>query len=119
MKKLTILTLALLMCCLVLFVSCGKTNKTPQTTEQSNPCSNGHTEAIDAAVAPTCITAGKTEGKHCSVCNEVLVAQNDVNALGHDYEEWTTTTPATCTEKGSKKRDCKAFIQAIIGRCRL
>ncbi|MBQ2444889.1 MAG: carbohydrate-binding protein [Oscillospiraceae bacterium] len=29
----------------------------------------GHTEAIDKAVAATCTTTGKTEGKHCSVCN--------------------------------------------------
>ncbi|MBR4419581.1 MAG: hypothetical protein IKT32_01755, partial [Clostridia bacterium] len=42
----------------------------------------GHTEAIDSAVAATCTTTGLTEGKHCSVCNEVLVAQETVNALG-------------------------------------
>ncbi len=45
----------------------------------------GHTEVIDAAVAATCTTAGKTEGKHCSVCDEVLIAQTDIPALGHDY----------------------------------
>ncbi len=43
----------------------------------------GHTEAVDAAVAPTCTETGLTEGKHCSVCNEVLVAQDVVPALGH------------------------------------
>ena len=44
----------------------------------------GHTEVVDAAVEATCTEAGKTEGKHCSVCNEVLVAQESVAALGHD-----------------------------------
>ncbi len=43
----------------------------------------GHTEVVDAAVAPTCTEAGKTEGKHCSVCNEVFVAQEAVAAKGH------------------------------------
>ncbi len=46
----------------------------------------GHTEVIDEAVAATCTEAGLTEGKHCSVCNEVLVAQTAVDALGHTYD---------------------------------
>ncbi len=45
----------------------------------------GHTVVTDKAVAPTCTAAGLTEGKHCAVCNSVLVAQETVAALGHDY----------------------------------
>ena len=52
----------------------------------------GHTEVIDEAVEPTCTEAGKTEGKHCSVCNEVLVAQTDIPALGHSWGEGVVTT---------------------------
>ena len=52
---------------------------------------NGHTEVVDAAVAATCTSAGKTAGKHCSVCNEVLVAQEEVPALGHKYENGVCT----------------------------
>lgn len=43
----------------------------------------GHTPVVDAAKDPTCTETGLTEGTHCSVCNEVLVAQNTIPALGH------------------------------------
>ena len=47
----------------------------------------GHVVVTDAAVPATCTKAGKTEGSHCSVCNEVLVAQTEIPAQGHDYDE--------------------------------
>ena len=65
-----------------------------------------HTEETTPAVAPTCTESGLTEGKCCSVCNEVLVAQETVEALGHDYEGSVTTEP-TCTDKGVKTYTCK------------
>lgn len=44
-----------------------------------------HTEATDAAKAPTCTENGLTEGKHCTTCGEVLVKQETVPSLGHTY----------------------------------
>lgn len=41
-----------------------------------------HTEVVDKAVEPTCTKTGLTEGRHCSVCNAVLVEQKVVPALG-------------------------------------
>ena len=43
----------------------------------------GHTEVVDEAVAATCTETGLTEGKHCSVCGTVTVAQQKTAALGH------------------------------------
>ena len=59
----------------------------------------GHTEVIDASIAPTCTTTGKTEGKHCSVCNEVIAEQTEIPALGHDETNHEAKAP-TCTEIG-------------------
>ena len=59
----------------------------------------GHTEVVDAAVAATCTTTGLTEGKHCSVCGTVTVAQTVVDALGHTEDIDAAVAP-TCTETG-------------------
>ena len=65
----------------------------------------GHTEVIDEAVAPTCTETGLTDGKYCSVCNEVLAAQEVIEALGHTHIS-EITTPATCTTEGVTTYTC-------------
>ena len=59
----------------------------------------GHTEEEIPAVAPDCENTGLTEGKHCSVCNEVIVAQTVVDALGHT-EEIDEAVEPSCGESG-------------------
>jgi len=41
----------------------------------------GHTAVIDPAVEPTYTSVGYTEGSHCSVCNEVLIAREEIPML--------------------------------------
>jgi hypothetical protein len=76
------------------------------TYNSDTVAANGHTEVVDAAVAATCTTAGKTEGKHCSVCNEVIVAQTEVAALGHDFGEYVYNNDATIDADGTKTATC-------------
>ena len=59
----------------------------------------GHTVVTDPAVAPDCLNTGLTEGSHCAVCAQILVAQNVVDALGHDEIPHEALAP-TCTEIG-------------------
>ena len=59
-----------------------------------------HVEVVDAAKAPTCENTGLTEGKHCSACGDVLVAQTVVDALGHNTNGTVEHKDATCTEDG-------------------
>ncbi|MBQ7778317.1 MAG: S-layer homology domain-containing protein [Oscillibacter sp.] len=102
-------------------------------TKTETIAATGHTEVTDAAVAATCTATGLTEGKHCSVCDTVLTAQETVAALGHKWStnncaeaasctrdncdetreagthawgDWTVTDEASCIEDGSQTRTC-------------
>ena len=76
----------------------------------------GHTEVVDAAVAATCTTTGLTEGKHCSVCNEVLVPQETVAALGHT-EVVDAAVAATCTTTGlTEGKHCSVCNVVLVAQ---
>lgn len=82
--------------------ACGETEGDPL----------GHTEVIDAAVAPSCTATGLTEGKHCFVCDTVLIKQEVVDALGHDYE--SVVTAPTCTEQGYTTHTCAVCADSYV-----
>lgn len=65
----------------------------------------GHDIVKDAAVAATCTEDGLTEGEHCTRC-DYKVEQEVVEALGHDFGEYTVTKEATPFEAGEKVAVC-------------
>ena len=68
---------------------CGSCNSYFSDAEAENQISEGetveaalgHSVVVDEAVAPTYNSTGLTEGSHCSVCNTVFVAQEEVPPL--------------------------------------
>lgn len=67
----------------------------------------GHEEVIDKAFTPTCTEPGKTEGKHCSRCNTVLVEQEviPIDPDAHEDDGGYYTAP-TCTKDGYTTYEC-------------
>ena len=74
-----------------------------------------HTEEILPAKAATCTETGLTEGKKCSVCGEILVAQKTIDKLAHT-EEILPAKAVTCTEdgltEGTKCSVCGEILKA-------
>lgn len=68
------------------------------------PCYKGHTEVVDPSISPTCTMPGRTAGKHCSVCGEIIIAQSVIPELGHEYE--SVVTDPTCTKQGYTTHTC-------------
>ena len=82
---------------------------------KEEPAPHVHTEEVIPAVAATCTETGLTEGKKCSECGEILVAQEVVEALGHK-EVVVAGIAATCEKtgltEGKKCSECGEILVA-------
>ena len=74
-----------------------------------------HRPVVDHGYAPTCTETGLTDGTHCSLCGEVIEAQEVIPATGHT-KVYDKAVAATCTEtgltRGSHCSVCGAVIKA-------
>ena len=76
----------------------------------------GHTVVIDKAVKATCTATGLTEGKHCSVCEETIEAQETIAALGHT-EVIDAAQSASCTTTGlTEGKHCSTCNEVLLAQ---
>lgn len=81
-------------------------SETPLADEDIPIAAPGHDwgEVIDTEA--TCEETGVMH-EECSICHEERNEGTVIDALGHDWDYWVTTTPATCSAPGEKTRTCK------------
>ena len=67
----------------------------------------GHVAEVIPGYGATCGAAGLTDGSKCSVCGEILTAQENIGATGeHNYATEIERVNATCTEDGYVINEC-------------
>ena len=66
---------------------------------QQTSAALGHNDVVISGYAATCTQDGLSDGAQCSVCNEILGAQQVVPAAGHT-ETVISGSAATCTADG-------------------
>lgn len=146
MKKAVRLAFALLLVCVFGFSACDTLNVGPQVhthvfgewTQAVEPtCTNGgvmesccecgekqtrtvealgHAEVIDPAIPATCSAEGKTEGKHCSRCGEILSSQATVDKVAHD-EVIDAAISVSCTTDGKTEgRHCGVCGTVLVAQ---
>ena len=97
---------------------CGKVFKDeagtqPTTVEAETLEKKAHTPVVDAAVAATCEKTGLTEGSHCSVCNEVLVAQKVVDKIPHTVVVDAAVEPTYSSTGLTEGKHCSVCNEVI------
>ncbi len=84
----------------------GTCSKCGDVKDEDIPAKN-HTEEVIPGSEADCTLEGVSEGKKCTTCGEILVAQTVIPALGHDLKiDAEKSVAATCTEKGKNYLKC-------------
>lgn len=65
-----------------------------------------HTEETIPAVEATCTQTGLTEGIKCSLCGEIITAQQETEILGHSFTDYINDENAECTEDSTETSKC-------------
>ena len=97
---------------------CGKVFKDEAGTQLTTVADEtlkkkAHTPEVDAAVEATCQKTGLTEGSHCSVCNEVLVAQKVVDKIPHTVVVDAAVEPTYSSTGLTEGKHCSVCNEVI------
>ena len=83
------------------------------TTKPTEPVTeHKHTEVVVKGKAATCTEKGLTDGKKCSDCGEITVAQKEISATGH--KEVTIKAVAATYKKSGKTEGKKCSVCGTI-----
>lgn len=97
-KKLLIyIILTLVVSALLICTSCNNTSNGENENKEHT-----HIEETIQAKAPTCTEEGLTEGKKCSICDEILLEQEKINSLGHSFDNNYKCEKCSFTKKVSQ-----------------
>ena len=78
-----------------------------QKTETRTLAKTDHVTEIVGAKESTCTTTGYSGDEVCKHCHEVIKKGHELALAQHQWGEWKTTTPASCTHEGEETRQCK------------
>ena len=75
-----------------------------------------HTEVTVKGYAPTCTVDGLSDGIKCTVCNEIIIAQEPIKAAGHTEEIFAAVAP-TCTKTGlTEGKKCSVCDEVLVAQ---
>ncbi len=134
-KKILLLTFAILAALALALTSCNSSDAPEPTEPPTESCTHEYDNSCDAdcnlcgetraashtvetieAVAPTCTQTGLTEGKYCSVCDEVIEEQKTIDAKGH-LEVIDISKSASCSEEGlTQGSHCNICGEVIVAQ---
>ena len=80
--------------------------KNCQKTETKKLEKTAHVTELVGAKAPSCTSEGYTGNEVCKHCHEVIKKGHELALAQHQWGEWKTTTPASCTHEGEETRQC-------------
>ena len=78
-------------------------------TRETDVDANNHVNTENRpAIAATCVAQGRQAGVWCLDCQKFVSGGEAINADpdAHDFGDWTAVAAATCSVKGTERRDC-------------
>ena len=88
-----------------------------ETVDSESIAKLAHTEVVLESVDPTCAADGLTEGKQCSVCGEITVAQSKIDKLTVHTEEILELKEPTCSEDGlTQGKKCTVCDTVLVAQ---